>query len=235
MKNHTHGLELIKVLAHPVRIQILWTLGTGEQYVCHLITSLGRRQAYISQQLAFLRQTNLIVPTREGQRISYHLRDEEVGALLSKLYALIAPDSYACLVIPAPWWLCPCPKCTEIRVQAHLSAAPFGSRGSAMRAEMADCRRSVCVRVYRISAEHVAISLNSDCTNLQHWASALHVVHAPLYGQEIQTYRELYQSASDYICQSDCHAPAFVLQATATASQFVNHARQEIQCLTEAA
>nr|MBC7243771.1 winged helix-turn-helix transcriptional regulator [Chloroflexota bacterium] len=88
MKNHTRGLELIKVLAHPVRVQILWALGAGEQYVCHLMTSLNRRQAYVSQQLAFLRQNNLIVATRESQHISYRLRDEELGELLSRLFAL---------------------------------------------------------------------------------------------------------------------------------------------------
>ncbi|MBC7261585.1 MAG: winged helix-turn-helix transcriptional regulator, partial [Chloroflexi bacterium] len=208
MKNHKQGLELIKVLAHPVRIQILWALGAGEQYVCHLMTSLGRRQAYVSQQLAFLRQNNLIVATREGQRISYRLRDEELGTLLSKLYALIAPDCYACLVIPMPWWLCPCPKCTEIREQANLPAEPFGSRGLVMRAEISECTCSVCVRAHRISAEDVAVSMNSDCSHLKRWATALHVVHAPLYRQEAQAYRKLYESGADYVCQSNCRAPA---------------------------
>lgn len=235
MRNHTRGLELIKVLAHPARVQILWALGTGEQYVCHLITSLGRRQAYVSQQLAFLRQNNLIVATREGQRISYRLRDEELGELLSRLFALVAPDCYACLVIPAPWWLCPCPKCTELRMQANLPAEPFGARGMVVRAEVSECGCSACFRVYRLSIEDVALSMNSTCPYLQRWAAELHLVHAPLHGQDTQAYEELYQSASSYVCQPSCRGPALVMQAASAAGQPANHVSAGIHCLMEAA
>lgn len=225
----------MQVLAHPVRVQILWALGAGEQYVCHLMTSLSRRQSYISQQLAFLRQAGLIVPTRKGQHIGYHLRDENLDELLSKICALIVPDCYACLVIPPPWWLCPCPKCTEIRIQANLPAEPFGSRGVVKRTMAGDCTYSACIRAYRVSTESVAVSLDSNCPDVQRWSAALHLIQVPLHEVSIQSYRQLYDMASDYLCQSNCPVPAFVLQAALLAEQPMNLGNHKVECAMEAA
>jgi len=233
VKDHARGLELIKTIAHPARIQILWILREGEQYVCHLMTAIGQRQAYISQQLANLRQASLIIPTREGQRISYRLRDKELGGVLSKLYSLIAPDCYACLVPPTPWWLCPCPKCTDIRIQVGLRAAPLGARGVVRRAEVSSCAYYACVRAYRVSGEDVAVSMNSNCTHMQRWAAQLHLVHMPLRGQGTQTGLELSEPASGYLCGASCLVPALVLQTASAAENFVEPANSELVCILE--
>jgi DNA-binding transcriptional ArsR family regulator len=51
---YTDATVRFKALAHPVRLQILDMLRSGEVCVCHMETALGKRQAYISQQLMVL-------------------------------------------------------------------------------------------------------------------------------------------------------------------------------------
>jgi DNA-binding transcriptional ArsR family regulator len=50
-----------KALAHPVRLQILDMLRSGEACVCHMETALNKRQAYISQQLMVLRDMTAVL------------------------------------------------------------------------------------------------------------------------------------------------------------------------------
>lgn len=99
---------LFKALAHPVRIAILELLRSGEQCVCHMEAALGRRQAYISQQLAVLREAGLILDRREGLNIFYQIVRPELFELLDSARMLtgVAP---ATTERPQN---CPCPKCT---------------------------------------------------------------------------------------------------------------------------
>jgi ArsR family transcriptional regulator len=74
---------MMKALSHPTRLQILEVLSEeGESCVCHLENRLDQRQAYISQQLARLREADLVVDRREGLFIFYALRDNALGTLL---------------------------------------------------------------------------------------------------------------------------------------------------------
>jgi predicted transcriptional regulator len=52
-ENHT---QLFQILSHPARLQILDILRAGEECVCHIQSLLGKRQAYVSQQLMVLRE-----------------------------------------------------------------------------------------------------------------------------------------------------------------------------------
>jgi|GEM_PF-153530 len=234
MKNHARGLELIKTVAHPVRIQILWLLSEGEQHVCHLITALGRRQAYVSQQLANLRRMGLILPSREGQHISYRLRHKELGKLLQKLCPLISPDCYVCLAFPVPWWLCPCPKCRDIRVQAGLSIEPFGTRGTVGRVVMSDCVCCACIRACQVSMEDVAVSMSSNCSHVQQWAAELHMVHIPSHGHGTRIAFELHESASGYLCRASCLVPVLALQTASVAAHLLEPASSRIECVASA-
>ncbi len=73
---------LFKALMHPARLAILDMLRSGEECVCHLETHLGYRQAYISQQLAVLRDAGLIQDKRDGWNVFYRVVRPEVFALV---------------------------------------------------------------------------------------------------------------------------------------------------------
>ena len=63
--------DLFKALMHPVRLQILAILRGGEECVCHMVATLGLRQAYISQHLGVLREAGLVSVRRDGWNIYY--------------------------------------------------------------------------------------------------------------------------------------------------------------------
>lgn len=83
MTEHADTAQIFKALAHPARLRILETLEQGEACVCHLEVLLGLRQAYLSQQLAMLRQAGLVSDRREGLNVFYCLIDERVSMLLT--------------------------------------------------------------------------------------------------------------------------------------------------------
>ena len=101
--------NLLKAIAHPARLRILNALSEDEECVCHLTVLLRQRQAYVSQQLMFLRQAGLIEDRKDGLRVYYRLKNPGVIAVLDAVNKLtgvisITPESK---VIAA----CPCPKC----------------------------------------------------------------------------------------------------------------------------
>lgn len=75
--------NLFKALAHPVRLRILEALRQGELCVCHLSALSEKPQAYVSQQLAELRESGLVTDRKDGLRVFYRLNGEQIVDLLN--------------------------------------------------------------------------------------------------------------------------------------------------------
>ena len=100
--------QIFKVLTHPARIAILEILRDGEHCVCHMESHLGLRQAYISQQLAVLREGGLIQDRRDGWNIFYRVVDVRIFEALDvvqRITGLEVPD------VHRAGFRCSCPKC----------------------------------------------------------------------------------------------------------------------------
>jgi ArsR family transcriptional regulator len=110
--------ELFKTLAHPARLAILEVLRGGEECVCHLETALGYRQAYLSQQLAVLREAGIVQDRRDGWYTFYRVTRPEVFALLdaARGVAGLPSEGLAMHLVPSD---CPCPKCSAGRAPAQ--------------------------------------------------------------------------------------------------------------------
>jgi DNA-binding transcriptional ArsR family regulator len=120
--------ELLSALAHPVRLQILDILADGEACVCHLSSALHQRQAYVSQQLARLKQAGLIVDTKDGLFVYYNLAHPGITDLLSearqRLGQMTAGGSQPQPEArPRAAKTCPCPKCQAARIMSRGRAA----------------------------------------------------------------------------------------------------------------
>jgi DNA-binding transcriptional ArsR family regulator len=74
--------EFFKALAHPLRIRILDQLRKGESGVNELSARLDVEQSNLSQQLAILRNRNIVTTRKEGQNVYYSVRDPELFNLL---------------------------------------------------------------------------------------------------------------------------------------------------------
>lgn len=109
-------VALLKLLAHPLRLQILDILRSGDECVCHLAAALDKPQPYISQQLAILRKGGALVDQREGTNIFYRLADENVWRLVE---AICGPVPDATSHEPARGRLagCHCPKCADLTTE----------------------------------------------------------------------------------------------------------------------
>jgi DNA-binding transcriptional ArsR family regulator len=93
-----------KALAHTGRLQILDILRRGEVCVCHIEAVIGRRQAYVSQQLMALREAGLVESRQEGLRVFYRLADDLAADLLDVALGPAMGEH-------APVDGCPCPAC----------------------------------------------------------------------------------------------------------------------------
>ncbi len=110
MNDYEPEAKLFKVLMHPARLAILSVLRHGEHCVCHLEAALGYRQAYISQQLAALREAGLVQDRREGWNIFYRVIEPEVFKVIDAAQGLtgspeLKPGQAGKLAN------CPCPHC----------------------------------------------------------------------------------------------------------------------------
>jgi ArsR family transcriptional regulator len=74
--------EFFKALAHPARIQILESLRTGELSVTELQERLVLEPSSVSQQLAVLRNKNIVESRKAGTSVYYSVRDPAVFELL---------------------------------------------------------------------------------------------------------------------------------------------------------
>ncbi len=103
--------ELFEAFGSPVRIQILLAIGASESCVCHLESTLGLRQAYISQQLMDLREKGVITSRREGKFIYHRIEKPEFLELIRvAARAMDISDDGLSLKGNS---VCECPKCKQ--------------------------------------------------------------------------------------------------------------------------
>ena len=76
--------EFFKSLAHPLRIRILESLRGGEIGVNDLSARLQVEQSTLSQQLAILRKSNIVIGRKDGLNVFYSASDPAVFRLLDE-------------------------------------------------------------------------------------------------------------------------------------------------------
>ena len=74
--------DFFKALAHPLRISILDALRDGELTVNEISQRFEVEQANASQQLAVLRNRNIVVTRKEGANVYYSVSDKSIFKLL---------------------------------------------------------------------------------------------------------------------------------------------------------
>ena len=77
---------VLRALSNPARLLLLCCLVGEERTVGELEGMLGLGQAYVSQQLARLREEGLVAATRDGRMMRYRLSDPRVAPVIAVLY-----------------------------------------------------------------------------------------------------------------------------------------------------
>jgi ArsR family transcriptional regulator, zinc-responsive transcriptional repressor len=75
------AVRILKLLADPTRLRIVWALLHGEHSVNDLADHVGARPPAVSQHLAKLRAADLVRVRRDGNRLFYAARNEHIDRL----------------------------------------------------------------------------------------------------------------------------------------------------------
>jgi len=79
--------EILKVLAHPLRICIVKNLlENGECNVGYMYTCLEVPQSTVSQHLQKLRYAGIIEGRRHGLEINYKIKNQQMGNLINSIF-----------------------------------------------------------------------------------------------------------------------------------------------------
>jgi len=87
LEKYTELAEMLKALAHPVRLCIVKGLiEKGECNVSHMQSCLDIPQSTVSQHLQKLKSANIISGVRNGLEINYKICDQRVVQLINTLF-----------------------------------------------------------------------------------------------------------------------------------------------------
>ena len=87
---------LMKALGNESRLMILCVLAEGERSVSDLNTIVPLSQSALSQQLARLRQQNLVTTRRESQTIYYSLAEGPADRVINLLHDIYCGSAADC-------------------------------------------------------------------------------------------------------------------------------------------
>ena len=75
----------LKAMCHPLRLQILCTLGGSEFSVQEIVELVGTSQSNISQHLAILRDKGILSSRKEANRVFYRVGDARTLRLIEMM------------------------------------------------------------------------------------------------------------------------------------------------------
>jgi DNA-binding transcriptional ArsR family regulator len=111
MDSYRQQANLLRLLAHPARLQILDMLRRDEECVCHLSALLHKPQPYVSQQLSVLRTAGLITDEKDGTNVFYRLADPHVAECLEGILGPLSNGHAGHRPEHVATEGCACPKC----------------------------------------------------------------------------------------------------------------------------
>jgi ArsR family transcriptional regulator len=81
--------DLLKSLAHPVRLEIIEYLKDKEASVGELVRELEVEQSGISKHLAILRQAGIVRSRQEKVTVFYSIRDKDIFSVLRPIAEIL--------------------------------------------------------------------------------------------------------------------------------------------------
>ncbi len=73
----------MQAMSHPLRIKILCLLSSGEMAVQEIVEAVGTTQGNVSQHLAILKASNMVVSRVAGKQIFYFIDDKRVVKIVA--------------------------------------------------------------------------------------------------------------------------------------------------------
>jgi DNA-binding transcriptional ArsR family regulator len=86
------AVVVLRMLADPTRLRLLWLLSTGEYDVSEMTAAVGGARPAVSQHLAKLRLAGLVTSRRKGRHVVYAARSGHVRRFATEV--LFAVDHH---------------------------------------------------------------------------------------------------------------------------------------------
>ena len=81
--------DFLKVLSHPVRLQIIELLKNGEKNVGTITKTIGIPQSSLSRHLLFLREGGILKSKQQGTVIYYSIEDHDIFRVLRPIAEML--------------------------------------------------------------------------------------------------------------------------------------------------
>jgi ArsR family transcriptional regulator len=81
-----HVAEVLKAIAHPMRLRIIELLENEEKCVNEIAESLDAKQSITSQQLNMMKDKGVLTCRRDGAKVYYRIENKNVIKLLYCIY-----------------------------------------------------------------------------------------------------------------------------------------------------
>ena len=78
-------VEILKTLAHPVRLKIVNILMSGERYISELMERLGKERLFTSHQLIILKSRGVLKSRRNGNVVYYSIKNNAVRNIIESI------------------------------------------------------------------------------------------------------------------------------------------------------
>jgi len=82
-KTYKSGAELLKAMAHPLRLAMLASLIDGPQCVHELVEATSATQPLVSQHLRVLRSADLVTRSQRGREAIYAIADDHIHHIVA--------------------------------------------------------------------------------------------------------------------------------------------------------
>jgi len=85
-KNAVKVAEILKAVAHPVRLRIIELLEHNEKCVGDIVKGVSGKQSITSQQLNMMKDKGVLSCRRDGAKVYYKIQNKNVIKLLYCVY-----------------------------------------------------------------------------------------------------------------------------------------------------
>lgn len=92
MKIDSMEVNVLKALAHSVRLEIVKKLFDGERCVCELCDDNEYSQANMSQHLKLLKDADIVTTRKDGNKVIYTIKHSEVKEIIELVDRLVRTE-----------------------------------------------------------------------------------------------------------------------------------------------
>ncbi len=91
-QNIEEAAVAMRAMSHPLRIKVLCLISSGEMAVQEIVEAVGTTQGNVSQHLAILKASGMIVSRSAGKQTFYRIEDKRIEKLISLTREIFCTD-----------------------------------------------------------------------------------------------------------------------------------------------